>query len=91
MSGLKKPFNKPAKLARFIVNNSDKVYFVHSSYVDPFMVVKETALDSKILQTSAYRVLGKITADDELIKGWLLKKEIVTGELFVSTPSNNWK
>jgi hypothetical protein len=64
----------------FIVNNGDEVYFVHSSYVDPFMVVKETALDSKILQTSAYRVLGKITADDELIKGWLLKKEIVTRE-----------
>jgi len=64
----------------FIVNNGDEVYFVHSSYVDPFMVVKETALDSKILQTSAYRVLGKVTADDELIKGWLLKKEIVTRE-----------
>lgn len=62
----------------FIVNNGDEVYFVHSSYVDPFMVVKERALDSKILQTSAYRVLGKITADDELIQRWLLKKEIAT-------------
>jgi hypothetical protein len=62
----------------FIVNDGNEVYFVHSSYVDPFMVVKETALDSSILQTSAYRVLGKITADDELIAKWLLKKEIVT-------------
>jgi len=62
----------------FIVNDGDEVYFVHSSYVDPFMVVKETALDSKILQTSAYRVLGRITADDEFIQSWLLKKEIVT-------------
>jgi hypothetical protein len=62
----------------FVVNNGDEVYFVHSSYVDPFMVVKETALDSKILQTSTYRVLGKITADDKLIESWLLKKEIVT-------------
>ena len=42
------------------------------------MVLKETALDSKILQISGYRVLGKITDDDELIKSWLLKKEIVT-------------
>ncbi len=64
----------------FIVNNGDEVYFIHSSYVDPFVVVKERALNSKILQTSAYRVLGKITADDEFIKGWLLKKEIVTRE-----------
>lgn len=62
----------------FIVNNGAEVYFVHSSYVDPFMVVKETAQDSKILQTSVYRVLGKITADDKLIESWLLKKEIVT-------------
>lgn len=62
----------------FIVNDGDEVYFVHSSYVDPFMVVKETALDSKILQTSAYRVLGRITADDEFIQSWLLKKEIGT-------------
>jgi hypothetical protein len=64
----------------FIVNNGEGVYFIHSSYVDPFMVVKERALESKILQTSAYRVLGKITADDELMKGWLLKKEITTRE-----------
>jgi len=64
----------------FIVNNGDEVYFIHSSYVDPLVVVKEKALDSKILQSSVYRVLGKITADDELIKGWLLKKEIVTRE-----------
>lgn len=62
----------------FIVNNGAEVYFVHSSYIDPLMVVKETALDSKILQTSGYRVLGKITADDKLIERWLLKEEIVT-------------
>ena len=43
----------------FIVNDGAEVYFVHASYVEPFAVVKEVALDSKILQTSAYRVLGK--------------------------------
>ncbi len=62
----------------FIVNNSDEVYFIHSSYVEPFAVVKEKALDSKILQASQYRVLGKITADDELVEKWLLQKAIVT-------------
>jgi hypothetical protein len=62
----------------FIVNDGDEVYFVHSSYVEPFAVVKEMALDSKILQSSEYRVLGKITADEGLIAKWLLKKEIVT-------------
>ncbi|MEP6820633.1 MAG: hypothetical protein ABJA18_13945 [bacterium] len=62
----------------FIVNNGDEVYFVHSSYVEPFAVVKEKALDSSILQTSQYRVLGKITDDGKLIEKWLLQKEIVT-------------
>lgn len=62
----------------FIVNKRDEVYFIHSSYVEPFAVVKERALDSKILQTSNYRVLGKITADEGLIEKWLLRKDIIT-------------
>jgi hypothetical protein len=62
----------------FIVNSGDEVYFVHASYAEPFAVVKERALDSKILQASKYRVLGRITADDEFIAKWLLRKEIVT-------------
>ena len=55
----------------FIINVNDEVYFVHSSYMDPLCVVKERALDSKILAASKYRVLGKISADDELILKWL--------------------
>lgn len=62
----------------FIVNSGDEVYFIHASYAEPFAVVKERALDSKILQASKYRVLGRITADDEFIAKWLLRKEIVT-------------
>jgi len=62
----------------FIVNTSSEVYFIHSSYVDPYMVVREKALESKILAASNYRVLGRITADDLFIERWLLKKEIVT-------------
>ena len=62
----------------FIVNSGAEVYFVHSSYAEPFAVVKEKAVDSKILQASQYRVLGKISADEGLLEKWLLKKEIVT-------------
>jgi hypothetical protein len=62
----------------FIVNNGDEVYFIHSSNVEPFAVVKERPLDSKILQVSQYRVLGKITDDNELIEKWLRRKEIIT-------------
>jgi hypothetical protein len=62
----------------FIVNTGAEVYFIHSSYVEPYMVVREKANESKILAASNYRVLGKLTADDLLIEKWLLSKEIVT-------------
>ena len=62
----------------FIINVNDEVYFVHSSYMDPLCVVKERALESKILTASKYRVLGKISADDELILKWLKGDPFVT-------------
>jgi hypothetical protein len=61
----------------FIVNAGGEVYFIHSSYVEPYAVVKEKAIESKILATSKYRVLGKISADHAFIEKWLLSKEIV--------------
>jgi len=43
----------------FIVNTGGEVYLVHSSYVEPYTVVKEKAIDSLILSSSNYRVLGE--------------------------------
>ena len=62
----------------FIVNTGDEVYFIHSSYVEPYTVVREKATESKILAASNYRVLGKLTADDLFIKKWLLTTVITT-------------
>ena len=62
----------------FIVNTGSEVYFIHSSYVEPYTVVREKAIESKILAASNYRVLGRITGDPLFIEKWLLKKEIVT-------------
>lgn len=62
----------------FIVNTGGEVFFVHSSYVEPYSVVREKASEAKILAASNYRVLGKVTADDMFIEKWLLRKEIVT-------------
>lgn len=62
----------------FIVNTGDEVYFIHSSYVEPYTVVREKASESRILTASVYRVLGKITDDDLFIEKWLLRTEIVT-------------
>ena len=62
----------------FIVNTGDEVYFIHSSYVEPYTVVRERATESKILTASNYRVLGKITGDDQFLEKWLLTTEINT-------------
>ena len=62
----------------FIVNTGGEVYFIHSSYVEPRQVVREKAIESTILTSSNYRVIGRVTADDALIEKWLLKKEVVT-------------
>jgi len=62
----------------FIINISDEVYFIHSSYIGPFAVVRERAIESKILSASKYRVIGKVLADDQLIMKWLMGEEVAT-------------
>ena len=62
----------------FIVNTGSDVYFIHSSYAEPYVVLKEKAIESGILASSKYRVLGNISADERLIRDWLAGKAITT-------------
>lgn len=62
----------------FIINDAEGVSFVHSSYIEPTVVLKEAARESPILSSSRYRVLGKLSADDELVVKWLLEQAIAT-------------
>lgn len=62
----------------FIFNKKGKVWFIHSSYQPPLCVIKEKALESAILASSAYRVVGKISDDDELVLKWLKGLQIKT-------------
>jgi hypothetical protein len=62
----------------FIVNIGGEVFFVHSSYVEPYEVVKERAVESKVLSSSRYRIIGKLSADDQLITKWFFKSAIPT-------------
>lgn len=62
----------------FIVNTGDDIYFIHSSYEEPYKVIKETAIDSRILAASKYRVLGRVFGDAQLISNWLAGKAIAT-------------
>jgi hypothetical protein len=62
----------------FILNSGEEVYFLHSSYVEPSEVIREKAVESPILRSSRYRVIGKISADDQLMTKWLNQTAIPT-------------
>ncbi len=62
----------------FILHDGSEVWFIHSSYGEPSKVVKEKALESVILGGSKYRVIGKISADDNFILKWLNQTPIPT-------------
>lgn len=62
----------------FIVNTGADVYFIHSSYVEPYKVIKEKAIQSSVLAGSKYRVLGNVSADDRFTIDWLEGKTIAT-------------
>jgi hypothetical protein len=52
------------------------VQMVHSSYLHSVGVVREAADDNPAL-ASNYRVLGKVSADDALVRAWLLGQPLV--------------
>jgi len=55
----------------FLLVTWGRVYFVHSSYGTPAVVLKERALKSPILASSRYRLVARISHDDALIRKWL--------------------
>jgi hypothetical protein len=62
----------------FIFHNGSEVYFIHSSYIEPSEVIREKAIESPILSSSKYRVIGKISDDEELMVKWLSQTLILT-------------
>jgi hypothetical protein len=62
----------------FILHDGAEVWFIHSSYLEPSEVIREKALQSPILSSSKYRVLGKISADSDFILKWLDQTSIST-------------
>ena len=62
----------------FLVAKNGRVFFVHASYGTPAEVVRENALSSPILFSSRLRVVGKISADRNLILKWLKGERFVT-------------
>ena len=61
----------------FIQVKGDEVLFIHSSYLEPRMVIRERAIKSPILKSSRYRITGKITDDMHFLEGWLEGRKFV--------------
>ncbi|MCC3159609.1 hypothetical protein LJ737_20375 [Hymenobacter sp. 15J16-1T3B] len=57
------------------VHDNGSVQMVHSSYLGPATVVREAA-DAAEALASEYRVVGKVSADDRLLRAWLLQQPL---------------
>ena len=55
----------------FIYNDGTEIYFIHSTVVGTRNVQKEKAAASWVLQQSKYKVLGKISADENVLARWI--------------------
>lgn len=60
----------------FPFHDGTDLLFVHSSYIEPLCVVQERAEGSRILRSSCYRVVGKLSDDAGLIRKWLQREQI---------------
>jgi hypothetical protein len=64
----------------FIVYDTEGIWFIHSSYFHPKVVRKEKAKEALPIINSKYMVLGKLFADDDITKKWLLDIPVAEGD-----------
>lgn len=62
----------------YLWHDGEQMRFIHATALPPSRAISEPAETSPALNNSRYRVIGKISADDELIKKWLLQSDITT-------------
>lgn len=55
----------------FIFINGKERLFIHSTGWFPFKVVKDVISESSVLSKSTYRVVGKISDDDDFLRKWV--------------------
>jgi hypothetical protein len=55
----------------FIYNDGTQVYFIHSTFVGTRNVQKEIAATSKVLIASKYKIVGKVSGNEGLLKKWV--------------------
>jgi hypothetical protein len=62
----------------FLVVKDQEFRFIHSSGSQPWCVVDEPSELALVLERSNYRVLGNISANDEVIRRWLMEEKFPT-------------
>ncbi len=55
----------------FVLISKNGNYFIHSSGIFPYKVVKDKLSESSIIIHSKYRVLGNLSADEDLLIKWV--------------------
>ena len=55
----------------YLLLSEEGNYFIHSSGIFPYRVVKDKLAESPILMKSKYRVTGKISADERFLNKWI--------------------
>jgi hypothetical protein len=55
----------------FIFVKGKEVFFLHSTYVFPSCVIKEKASESIVLESTCYRIVGKLLGTKELVRQWV--------------------
>lgn len=54
----------------FILISNDGNYFIHSSGIPPYQVVKDKLSESRLIVNSKYRVVGNLSSDKKLLSNW---------------------
>lgn len=62
----------------FVIVKDEEFRFIHSSGSQPWCVVDESSEQALVLERSKYRVLGNLTASDEVIHRWLMEEKFPT-------------
>jgi len=62
----------------FIHNSEEGIFFIHSNYLEPLVVMSEKAAESEALQMTDNYVIGNLLANDSLIEKWFSGGSIPT-------------
>ncbi|WP_395052431.1 hypothetical protein [Flavobacterium sp.] len=57
----------------FVLVNSEGSFFIHSSGIAPYKVVKDKLTESLLIVKSKYRIVGKLSSDKKLLSNWVKK------------------